>query len=363
MTDNQENKLEEIVELPATEQPKPKEKKAPKKPISIGLDVGTMNIVCARSDIKEVKMTRNVFLPLNSDDISISELADISYVESDDGDLYIIGEDAFRFGNMFGQQVSRPMESGLISPKEIAAIDVLTLIVKSLIGPVKDKEAYCSYSVPAEAIDESRSVTYHERVFGRILSTLGVNYSPVNEGMAIIYSECQKEKFSGVGISFGAGMVNTAVSYKGVEVLKFSTARSGDWVDKCAGESLGIVPNRITSLKEKHLNFESSYTKISNKKTRRVVEALEYYYSALIDYTIQKLSQEFDAKVDIEIDEKLPIVISGGTTKPKGFLNLFQENLNKKELPFEVSEVRQANDPLTCVARGLLIKTSADVGD
>jgi len=362
MTDKQDPKPI-IPETIPESKPEPKPKITKSKPISVGLDVGTMNIVCARSDIKEIKMTRNVFLPLNKDDISISELTDISYVESEDGDLFIIGEDAFRFGNMFGQQVSRPMESGLISPKEIAAIDVLTLMVKNLIGPVKNTEAYCSYSIPAEAIDETRSVTYHERVFGRILSTLGVNHSPVNEGMAIIYSECQKEKFSGVGISFGAGMVNTAVSYKGVEVLKFSTARSGDWVDKCAGESLGIVPNRVTSLKEKHLNFESSFTKIPNKKTRRVVEALEYYYTSLIDYTIQKLSKEFDDKVDIEIDEKLPLVISGGTTQPKGFLNLFKESLSKRELPFEISEVRQAKDPLTCVARGLLIKTSADVGD
>ena len=335
---------------------------AQKTTLCIGLDVGTMNIVCAKTDTDKIKMTRNVFLPLSKDEISISELADISYVQSEDGDLYIIGEDAFRFGNIFGQKVSRPMESGLISPKEIAAIDVLTLIIKSLIGKVNDKESYCSYSIPAEAIDQARSVTYHEKVFGRILSTIGVNHSPVNEGMAIVYSECQKEKFSGVGISFGAGMVNTAVSFKGVEVLKFSTARSGDWVDKCSADSLGIVYNRVTSVKEKHLNLETGFQKAENKKVRRVLEALEYYYNALIDYTLKKLGDEFNEKVDIEIDESLPIVISGGTSTPPGFLNLFNEKLKKNDLPFQVSEVRQAADPLTCVARGLLVKTTADIG-
>jgi len=337
------------------------DKQEKKSVVAIGLDCGTMNIVCARNDVDKIKMTRNVFLPLNKEDISISELSDITYVQSEDDELFIIGEDAFRFGNIFGQKVSRPMESGLISPKEIAAIDVLTLIIKDLIGNVKNCDAYCSYSVPAEAIDESRSVTYHEKVFGRILSSLGVNHTPVNEGMAIIYSECQKENFSGVGISFGAGMVNICLGYRGIEVLKFSTARSGDWVDKGVAESLGLVPNRVTSVKEKNLDLEAGYGVITNKKVKRVVEALEYYYNALIDYTLKKLAQEFDDKVDIEIDESLPIVISGGTSKPNGFLNLFTETLKKRDLPFTVSEVRQAADPLTCVARGLLIKTSADI--
>jgi len=359
MTDENENTVEELAdkveEIPKEITPKKS------KNLAIGIDVGTMNLVCARGDSSQIKTVRNVFLKINEDDISVSELSDISFVKSDDGELFIVGEDAFRFGNIFGQQVSRPMERGLISPKEISAIDVLSLIIKNLIGSVKNVDAYCSYSIPAAAIDEDRSVTYHERVFGRILTSLGVNHTPVNEGMAIIYSECQKEKFSGVGISFGAGMVNVCLAYKGIEVLKFSTARSGDWVDKSVGDSLGIVPNRITSLKEKNLDFTTGYTKIKNKKTRRVIEALEYYYSALIDYTIKQLCNEFDDKVDIEIDESLPIIISGGTSKPQGFLNLFQEGLKRRDLPFDVSEVRQAKDPLTCVARGLLIKTQADI--
>jgi len=329
--------------------------------ISVGLDIGTMNIVCARSDSDNIRITRNVFLPLKEDEISISELTDISYVRSEDG-IFIIGDDAFRFANIFNQKVCRPMESGLISPKELYAIDVLTLIVKDLMGDIKDKEAYVSYSVPAEAIDEGRSVIYHEKIFGKILASLGVNYKSVNEGSAIIYSECQEEKFSGVGISFGAGMSNVCLMFKGIEVLKFSTARSGDWIDKNVSESLNIVQNRITSIKEKYLDFENELTG-SNKKVRRAIEALNFYYESLINYTIKRIIKEFEDKVEIEVDEKMPIVISGGTSLPKGFLNIFKNIISKYELPFEISDIRQAQDPLTCVANGLLIKTLADVGD
>jgi len=328
--------------------------------VCIGLDVGTMNLVCARSDLNKVKMTRNVFLPLDDDDIQISELSDINYIQDEDEKLFIIGADAFKYSNIFGQKVSRPMEKGLISPREISAIDILTLMLKDLLGDVKDKESYCSFSIPAEAIDGGRSITYHENVFARILKSLGINYTSVNEAMAIIYSECAKEKFSGIGISFGAGMANVAMAYKGIQALTFSTTRAGDWIDNETASSLGMVANRVTSIKEKYMQL-SGEVEIKNKKTKRVLEALYYYHKALIDYTVKKIIKEFTNKVDIEIDEPVPIIISGGTSIPKGFVELFKNVVSGYDLPFEVSEIRRAENPLTAVANGLLIRTMSDV--
>jgi len=328
--------------------------------ISIGLDLGTMHLVCARSDQDEVRITRNVFLLLDESDVQISELSDISYVRGEDGELFIIGSDAFKYANIFGQVVSRPMEKGLISPKEISAIDVLTLMIQDLIGDVKGKEVYCSYSIPAQAIDGGRSITYHENVFARILKSLGINYTSINEAMAIIYSECAKEKFSGIGISFGAGMANIAVAYKGIQALTFSTARAGDWIDKETADSLGMVQNRVTSIKENYMKF-SGEVSIKNKKTKRVLEALYYYHKALVDYTVKKIIKEFDDKVDVEVDEPIPIVVSGGTSMPKGFIEIFKDVISGYDLPFDVSEIRRASSPLTAVANGLLIRTMSDV--
>ena len=328
------------------------------KVVSVGLDVGTMHLVCVRSDTDDIRVTRNVFLEVDKDDIP--DIADISYVESDEGETYVIGSHAFELANMLGQKISRPMEKGLISSKELNAIDVLTLMIKDLIGETKDKEMYCSYSIPAEAIDNERSVTYHEGVFARILNSLGVNHTSVNEAMAIIFSECSKEKFSGIGISFGAGMANVAIAYKGIEILKFSTARAGDWIDKQVAADMGVISNRVTNKKEKYMKLKGEVD-VKNKKDRRMLEALFYYHKALIEYTIKKIIKEFDEKVDIELDDPIPIVVSGGTSLPEGFVTLFKQVIMKSELPFEVSEIRRAKNPLSAVANGLLIKTIADV--
>lgn len=334
-----------------------------KKILCFGLDPGTMNIVLARSDNNEIKTTRNVFLPVREDEVSISDISDINYIQSDDGNIYIVGEDAFRFANIFSKEVSRPMERGLISSKEINAIDVLAMILKSMFGKNKGyDEKYCSYGIPAEAIDEGRSVTYHEKVFGKILGSFDLNYTAVNEASAIIYSECKNEKFSGIGLSFGAGMVNSSLLFHGVEAGKFSVARSGDYIDKSVSEALNIIPNRITAIKEKNMDLSKDFMDNPNKKLHRILEALHFYYESMIDYVVKKMINEFNKRINIEIDEKIPIILSGGTSLPNGFLEMFKTVFSRYDFPLEISEIRRAANPMTAVAQGLLIKTMSDVG-
>ena len=54
-------------------------------------------------------------------------------------------------------------------------------------------------------------------------------------------------------------------------------------------------------------------------------------------------------------DRPLPIVLAGGTAKPKGFRELFERTLRARPFPIEVAEVRVAADPFTATARGAYI--------
>jgi len=332
----------------------------------IGCDIGTMFCVCAKQmggEKVKIKSMRNMFLPVSDNMISASEIANtqIDYVEAketedDQGALYIIGEDSYRFANIFNQKVRRPMSKGVISASEIDAMDVLTLMLEKLIGG-RVKDGYCVYSIPASAIDiETPPVLYHEKVFGMIFSKLGYRSEPLNEAMAIIYSECQKEKFSGIAISFGAGLTNIACAYKGAPTLTFSVSRAGDWIDECSASSLGIVSNRITSVKEKE-DFDLMNPFCKNKRERRVRNAVSFYYRSLIEYVLKVITNKFNEDADgLQIEEQIPIIVSGGTSKPKGFLGMFKEVFNNfSDFPYEISEVRQAKDPLNAVAEGSLL--------
>ncbi len=87
-------------------------------------------------------------------------------------------------------------------------------------------------------------------------------------------------------------------------------------------------------------------------------QAIALYIRNLIEYTLKAIAAEFKKVAnDVNLPEPIPFIVSGGTTKAGGFMTLFEEEFDKlrKRFPIEISEVRQAKNPLTAVAEGLLI--------
>ena len=294
-----------------------------------------------------------MYLTLSKEDIDVSDLNELDHVESEDS-IYVISNDAYNMANIWGKTVQRPMYKGLISADDIDALDVLTLMMEQLIG--RSKGGNLMYSVPAVAVDIQNDITYHSGVFGRIFKELGYNAQPMNEALAIVYSELMDNNFTGLAISCGAGQQNICLAYKKNPVFSFSVARSGDYIDESVARSLGTVPTRVTSIKEKSLDL-MNYRQ-GNKKERRVKEALAYYYKDTMRYVLDIVRKKLETELgDTELPESLPIVISGGTSMAKGYIELFKEIIEEYEdFPFEIKEIRHAEDPLTAVSEGLLIK-------
>jgi len=335
---------------------------APTPPRIIAIDIGTMNIVLAEKsgDSAEISSIRNMYLPLDKSQVTMAELSNIDYVETDDS-VFIIGNDAFNFSNIFGKSVKRPMSKGLISPNEIDSLDILELILEKLCG--KTTNGKCIYCVPAPSVDSHNNITYHEGVFHRIFTDLGYQATSFNEAMAIIYSHCQDDQFTGLAFSFGAGMVNVCLAYKSIPVVTFSVARSGDWIDENVAAALGTVPNRITAIKEKNTDLQNYMT--GSKKERRIREAIVYYYREVIRYSLDQIKNKLsDATDNLDLPESLSIIVSGGTSIATGFLPLFKEVLDeyKDDFGFTIKEVRHADDLLTAVAEGLLVKAISEFG-
>ncbi len=323
----------------------------------IGVDCGTMNIVLAeKSEESKISISsvRNMYLPLDRSHLSMAEMSNIDYVESEDG-IFIVGEDAKNFGNMFNKKVSRPMSAGLISSTDMNGTDILALILRQLVGTTRN--GLCIYSVPAPSLDINNNISYHESIFKRIFNELGFTAISFNEARAIIYSQCKEDKFTGLAFSFGAGMVNVSLCYASVPILEFSVARSGDWIDENVSNALGIIQNRITAIKENGTNL-ADYN-VGNKREKRIREAIIVYYRSVIQYVLKKVTEKLQTETsDLELPSSLPIIVSGGTSMATGFLDLFKEEIsNYRDFPLNISEIRHANDPLSCVAEGLLIKS------
>jgi hypothetical protein len=330
-----------------------------KKPedAGVGLDCGTMNFVAARRSAKKIvhSRVRDAFLDLPLDTKRMLKISNTDYVEVD-GKLLVIGDKALETANLFNREARRPMSQGVIASGEIDAQQVIGLMMKQILGEPRMPKEKCCYSIPAPAVDVVGSdVTYHRAILGKILGELGYQAEPVNEALAIIYADCTKESFSGLGISYGSGMTNVCLAYNAMSALEFSLGKGGDWIDGGAAKAVNSTAAKMCAVKEGGID-------ITKPKTREE-EAIALFVQTLIDYTIDEFSKRFaKAKNELLVPKPIPIIVSGGTSLAGGFLDKFKERfeLHRAKFPIQISEVRGAIDPMTAVATGLLMLSQMD---
>jgi hypothetical protein len=326
--------------------------------LGVGLDIGTMNIVSARQagDKVTTHRVRDAFIDLEAEAKKQLRLSKVDYIEMEDGQIIVIGDSALTMANLFKREVRRPLSQGIIAAGELRAHQILSLLIKSVLKEASVDDAgdgeHCFYCVPAAPIDNpGQDVTYHQEIFRKILVEQGYTPHALNEAMAIIYSQCAAETFSGLSVSFGSGMCNVALAYQTVCGMEFSVARGGDWIDQHAAKATGSTASRMCAIKEKGIDLENPQG--------RDAEAIALYISALIRYCLENIAVQFKkVQSSIDLPAPIPFVVSGGTTKAKGFQAVFEREFNaikKKGFPIEISEVRMATDPMTAVAEGLLV--------
>ena len=324
-----------------------------------GLDVGTMNIISARQDGADTVYVqqRNSFVEIEYSDMAEQMLSrsDVLHIRKDD-QVYVVGDDALDFANIFNKETRRRMQNGILSSDEKSAIPMMKLIIEQVVGEPDRHNERLYYSSPADPMDSDLSTLYHQKTLEPFLSDMGYDPEPINEGMAVIYSELADSNFTGLGISFGAGMTNVCLSYYAVPVMTFSVARGGDWVDSQTATATGETVDKVTSIKED--DFRLDFTTDAGG----VEGALSIYYDNLLDYVISKISEEVNEE-DVEEGLDVPVVVTGGTSSPDGFAELFEDRLSSADIPFSISDVTRARDPMYSVARGALVAARTEQGE
>jgi actin-like ATPase involved in cell morphogenesis len=323
-----------------------------------GVDIGTMFVKCAQKEADEIvfRSQRNAFFEVEHTDFTkkILDNSKVKYIIKEDK-LYVVGDEALEFANMFNKETRRPLSKGVISPTEKEALPMVELLIKSVVGEPTYKGEIVYFSVPGEPLDADFNVLYHIKMIEGFLKTLGYTPKPINEGHAIILSELAEEDFTGIGLSFGGGMVNVCLSFMSVPIFKFSVAKAGDWIDQQVAMAVDETASRVSAIKESSLDLSKEGT------LSKIESALSIYYNHLIEYVIQNIKQEFTkARRMPRITQPITIVLSGGTSLPKGFSHRFKQILDQLKLPVPVGSVRMASQPLKSVAKGALVAASAD---
>jgi actin-like ATPase involved in cell morphogenesis len=323
-----------------------------------GLDVGTSFVRFAERRGPDIvlRSERNAFIDIERHGFTETMLteAQAEYTRYDDH-LYIVGTNAMRFANVLGRDARRPMSSGIISPSEKEALPIIELLVRGVVGPPRYAQEALYYSMPGPPLDVEANLVYHEKILQGLAQRLGYAARPINEGLAVVFSELADERFTGIGMSFGGGMVNVCFAFLSVPVLTFSLTTAGDWIDQQAALAVGERPSHICAVKESTLDLSKS------EGLSKVEVALSICYDRLIRHVLQSVRDEFAKQVKMPPGlGPVPIVLAGGTALPKGFRERFEDVLRGVDFPVEIGSVRMAQDPLNCVAIGALVAAQAE---
>ncbi|MEA1945331.1 MAG: hypothetical protein U9N07_08405 [Euryarchaeota archaeon] len=319
-----------------------------------GLDIGTMNLICAESEDGDIvfKRERNAFLELESSDLTKTMLdsAKVLFIVKG-GRTFILGESAFNFATIFGKGARRPMRQGIISPDEKDAIPMIKLMVDRILGePSYPNEILCT-SVPADPIDTDMNTLYHRKMAEALSNRMNFKTILIDEGLAAIHSELADHSFTGLGISLGAGLTNVTLAYMATPVMSFSIGRGGDWIDEQSANTTGLSRENVCDIKERGIVLGKSV------EFGDPVGAITIYYDALITYIIKNLDRKLAEITPPNVE--FPVILAGGSSLPNGFLKMFERQLKDAELSIDISSVKLAKDPLYSVARGCLIAARA----
>ncbi len=321
---------------------------------AVGLDLGTSSVVSARQNGRGIQSVAelNAFIELPTSRFTeqILHQNEIDFVR-ENGHLVVYGNGAFRFANMFNTETRRPMRHGLVNASEPYAQRLLEVIVEKLVGKPRSKsqpELVC-FSVPGAPKGAPSSLVYHEALMKQMLETKGFEARSINEGLAVVFSELERENFSGIGISFGGGLTNVCLAYLSVPVFTFAVEKGGDDVDEAVGEVTGETATRVKAIKEEGLD-------LTHKTRSKVGGALHIYYQDLIETVVESIAEALSSAERMpRLDRPLPVVLGGGAALPKGFAQRFARALETAKLPIALGEVKLARDPLTATARGALL--------
>ncbi len=318
----------------------------------LGLDVGTSRIVVARDTDKRYtyESQLNAFLALPYSKLAESLLQRENVFHEVRGpEIVVMGNDAQRFAEVFHVETRRPMRNGTLNPQEPHALAVVRSIVARLVGKAGAEDEKIFFSVPAPLEDGEVGIPYHQASIQQILKELGYDARAITEGLAVVFGELGDSNFTGIGISCGSGLCNVCLAVLSVPVLSFSVPKAGDFIDTQAALVTGDLSTRMRIQKEQSF-------RLNGFSADRVQNALTVYYQEMIANLVESLRKHISSAQRLpKLEQSIPLVLSGGTSMPKGFLDYFQTILHANELPVKLSEVRVSADPLHATARGALM--------
>jgi len=337
----------------------------------LGLDLGTKHIVLSwKTEDGEVKSIHEVngYIDLRRGDKFTENLLKkqgVPYVPYGD-QLIAIGSKAEKLAYMFNKTLQRPMAEGGVSKTDENAQEIMAIIVKSIImnalgQDVKD-DTVLYYCTTAKALNDERlNVDFHKKIVKLLVEKFvgggKISAFHINEARCLVLDEIGPA----IGISWGAGTITVHAGFAGVPIFEFCLVGAGDRVDSDAAVRFGYDPSNPNG------DYAETPTTIAHAKQKidlslmnydnKVDQTIKIMYEIMIENVVNGIVRGFNENRDkVRFPEPVPVINAGGTSMPKGFIDLLRKEFGRKkdDLQIPIGEIRHAADPLHAVSKGCL---------
>lgn len=333
----------------------------------LGLDLGTKHIVLSfRDDESKKVITRyevNGYLVLPQSDSFTEQLLvkqNVPYVKRGN-QLIAIGSKAEKLAFSFNKTLQRPMAEGAVSKVDEDAQEIIAIIIKSIIGKLKE-DTILYYCTTAEAINnENLNVDFHKKVVKYLVEGFSedskITANHINEARCLIL----EEPGEAIGISWGAGTVTVCAANMGVSGFEFCVVGSGDWIDIEAAKRFGYDPDRPDKESNETpttICRRKESMDLSKMPENNIDRAIYMMYEILVENIIKNIIRGFNNnKGKFRFEEAIPVVNAGGTSMPKGFLGMIDREFkkHKDDISIPIGEIKHSEKPLFAVSHGCLL--------
>ena len=178
----------------------------------VGVDCGTYNLVCTIRNkegdfVHKREVNAFIEFPLENDFVfKMMKKSGVPLIEKENV-AYALGEAAVTIASTLPTiELKRPMKDGCVNPKEKDSFQIMNIMMHSLIGEAKSGDIIY-YSIPANAVNEETDADYHNKILEAIFKAykdengFGIVAKPINEALALVYSELAHKMYTGIGIS------------------------------------------------------------------------------------------------------------------------------------------------------------------
>lgn len=334
--------------------------------MSVALDFGTDSLKSAWNDNGRLKARTApavyAALPDSRARRKLLEQLKIPYAACEDN-LVMMGQAAREYSRMFQTPCIPLLAGGRIPEDDPPARQIIAALVQALLPTPDTGGEVCTITLPGEPL--TRQEEQEAEFLKRLVRLQGYTPQVLTAGMAVVLAELVGESFTGLGISLGASFTEVSVAHHGVEALRCSIPRGGNWIDEqlavendyYAWDARGnqyLDSSRSGEWKEQ---WDGTLQQPASKEGK----LLARLYGELLDHVLSRAAAAIAKSPRVaEIPGKLAVAITGGPVSIGGFDEFFASCVAQHELPVDTDRIRPAARSAFTVSRGLLIQAELE---